>query len=75
MSGAVTMTERGTLYRSACRLVRSIGMDIVDGLALTYSCADYPAWVRDLNGWAVEDAAVAIAHHGERPPVTTEETK
>jgi hypothetical protein len=32
-------------------------MAVVDGLALTYSCADYPPWVRDMNGWAVEDAA------------------
>lgn len=47
-------------YRSACRLVRSVGMDVVDGLALTFSCADYPAWVLDMNGWDVETAAETI---------------
>lgn len=46
-------------YRQACKIVRNIGMDVADGLALTFSCADYPIWVRDMNGWAVEDAAVA----------------
>jgi hypothetical protein len=48
-------------YRQQCRLVRSEGMAVVDGLALTYSCADYPAWVRDINGYDVESAAAEIA--------------
>lgn len=54
---------RGTdmSYRQRCRLVRSVGMNVVDGLALTFSCADYPDWVRDMNGWDVESAAAAIA--------------
>lgn len=54
--GHVEMT-----YRQACKIVRSVGMDIVDGLALTFSCADYPDWVRDMNGWDVESAAERIA--------------
>ena len=49
-------------YRSACRAVRVLGMDIVDGLALTFSCADYPAWVRDMNGWPVKDVAEGAAN-------------
>jgi hypothetical protein len=47
-------------YQTACRAVRALGMDVVDGLALTFSCTDYPAWVRNMNGWAVEDVARAI---------------
>ena len=47
-------------YRQACKIVRDIGMDVVDGLALTFACASYPDWVRDMNGWSVEDAATAI---------------
>lgn len=50
-------------YRLACRAVRSVGMDVHDGLALTYSCADYPDWVRHMNGWDVESAAERISHH------------
>lgn len=50
-------------YRQACRLVRGVGMDVINGLALTFSCADYPDWVRDMNGWAVEDAAKTISEH------------
>ena len=49
-------------YRSACRAVRVLEMDIVDGLALTFSCADYPAWVRDMNGWPVKDVAEGAAN-------------
>jgi hypothetical protein len=44
-------------YRKACRIVRGLGMAVVDGLALTFSCADYPEWVRSMNGWTVEDVA------------------
>ena len=51
-------------YRAACRTVRSLGMNIVDGLALTYSCADYPAWVRNMNGWSVEDVARVVRKQG-----------
>ncbi len=51
------LSDPAMTYRMACRLVRSVGMDIEDGLALTFSCADYPGWVRDMNGWSVEDAA------------------
>lgn len=60
MPSAITKERRAhiTAYRKACRLVRSLGMDVVDGLALTFSCADYPSWVRNMNGWPVEDAAV-----------------
>lgn len=55
-------------YRSACRAVRVLGMDIVDGLALTFSCADYPAWVRDMNGWPVEHVAEAAAKSAQAAP-------
>lgn len=48
-------------YSNAIKIVRSIGMDVEDGLAFTYSCADYPDWVREMNGWAVEHAAHEIA--------------
>ena len=57
-------------YRQACKLVRSVGLDIVDGLALTYSCADYPGWVREMNGCGVEDAAKEIAAHEVAPGET-----
>lgn len=53
-------------YRQQCALVRSIGMDVVDGLALTFSCADYPDWVRNMNGWNVEGAAAEIEHREQR---------
>lgn len=53
-------------YRAACKLVRALGMDVVDGLGLTFSCAHYPAWVREMNGWPVEDiAARASVADGE----------
>lgn len=56
-------------YRRAARLVRDVGMDVDDGLALTFSCADYPDWIRGMNGWAVEDAAQEIAQRpaSQRP--------
>jgi hypothetical protein len=44
-------------YRTQKRIVESLGMAVVDGLGLTYSCADYPDWVRNMNGWPVEDIA------------------
>lgn len=50
-------------YRQGCKLVRSVGMDVIDGLAFTFSCTDYPDWVREMNGWAVEDAAKTISEH------------
>lgn len=58
-------------YLTACQLVEDAGMGIVDGLALTHSCADYPDWVRNMNGWSVEDAAREIEKHaGRSPPLT-----
>ena len=56
-------TQQTMTMRLACQLVRSVGMAVVDGLALTYSCADYPGWVRDMNGWAIEYAAQRIRAH------------
>lgn len=47
-------------YRQKCKIVRGAGMAVVDGLALTFACADYPNWMRDINGWSVEDAAIVI---------------
>jgi hypothetical protein len=47
----------------AVQIVRSVGLDVEDGLAFTFSCADYPDWLRDMNGWPVEDAAEKIAAH------------
>ncbi len=65
----MTDTERSVTTRSRrtdCRLVRSVGMAVVDGLALTYSCADYPDWVREMNGWDVESAAETIARENSQ---------
>lgn len=52
--------QRHTIRRQRA-LVRSVGMAVVDGLALTYSCSDYPDWVQNMNGWDVEGAAREIA--------------
>lgn len=60
-------SEMRALWDYAAHAVRSVGMDIEDGLALTFSCTDYPDWIREMNGWPIEDAAKEIARHaGER---------
>lgn len=53
-------------HRQAKQIVRSTGMDIEDGLALTFACADYPNWIRAMNGWPVDDAAEEIVARGEK---------
>lgn len=48
-------------YHAAVRAVKALEMDVEDGLGFTFSCADYPAWIRNMNGWPVEDIARALA--------------
>ena len=54
------MPHSAISYQSDCRTVQSLGMGVVDGLALTFSCADYPDKIRNMNGWPVEHVAAAV---------------
>lgn len=52
-------------YRAAVKITRALGMDVEDGLGFTFSCADYPAWIREMNGWPVEHIAEAAISSGD----------
>jgi len=66
------MTGRSLSYRQACATVLEVGMDVVDGLAMTFACTDYPIRIRNLNGWSVE-AAAAILLRSSSPDEAAQE--
>lgn len=50
-------------YRRACKITRSLGMSVSDGLGFTVcggqlvNGEDAPDWVAEMNGWSVEEIA------------------
>lgn len=55
--------SRQSEYGQKIRIVEAAELDVQDGLVFTFSGAEYPPPIANMNGWSVEETAKALSTH------------